>query len=142
MILALAAFTSIVLADRERNFGPRNRRPIANPSRPQLPRPAPVPLPSQNPAIPPRFVGEPRRVERQIDIASIFNAFKSVAAIPGNIIQGLGQVASAVPVALIDVGGNLATVPLSIFQGLASAAANTSGQVVNGIRNATANNTG
>ena len=142
MILALAAFTSIVLADPERNFGPRNRRPIVNPSRPQLPRPASVSLPFQNPAIPPRIVGEPRRVERQIDFAALINAFKGVAAIPGNVIQGVGKVASAVPVAVIDVGANLATVPLSIFQSVANATANTAGQLVSGLQNATGNNTG
>ena len=109
MILALAAFTSIVLAD---------------------------------PAIPPRFVGEPRRVERQFDIASIINGFKSVAAIPGNVIQGFGKVASAVPVAVINTGANLATVPLSIFQSVANATANTAGQLVSGLQNATGNSTG
>jgi len=109
VILALAAFTSIVLAD---------------------------------PAIPPRFVGEPRRVERQITIPTLINGLKSVAAIPGNVIQGVGKVASAVPEAVIDVGANLATVPLSIFQSVANATANTAGQLVSGLQNATGNNTG
>ena len=67
MILALAAFVSIVLADPQFGYRPPTRFPAPTPPRIPTPRPTPVPRPFRNPAIPPRI----GRFGRQVDFGAI-----------------------------------------------------------------------
>jgi hypothetical protein len=80
VILALAAFASIVLADPQ--FGPI-RRPILTPPPFRLPGPTPRPGWYRNPGVPPRRDGFVR-VGRQVDFGAIFARIQnSTRTIPG-----------------------------------------------------------
>jgi hypothetical protein len=91
MILALAAFVSIVLADPQIGYRPPTRFPAPTPPRITFPRPTPVPGPFRNPAIPPRTGGGVGRFGRQVDfgaigkdiIARIQGVSKTIPGIPG-----------------------------------------------------------
>uniref|UniRef100_A0A6M2DAD5 Putative secreted protein n=1 Tax=Rhipicephalus microplus TaxID=6941 RepID=A0A6M2DAD5_RHIMP len=109
VILALAVFASIVLADPQRNVGPTNRLPIATLSGLRFPPPTPVPRPFRNPAIP------PRRVERQIGLQDIpGSVLNSVAAFPemfGSIISNLAPTALKFAAMPLKFGSALAAMP-------------------------------
>jgi hypothetical protein len=88
VILALAAFASIVLADPQHFGGPL--WPVSVLPGLRSPGPTSVPGPFRNPALPPRRVTGPRRggvsgrVGRQVDFSAIFARIQnSTRTIPG-----------------------------------------------------------
>ena len=98
MILALAAFVSIVLADPQFGHGPPTRFPFFTAPRITIPRPTPVPGPFRNPAIPPRIGGGVGRFGRQVDFGAIGRDI--IARIQGVSSSNTGIPGGAAPIAL------------------------------------------
>jgi hypothetical protein len=113
VILALAVFASIVLADPQNNYGRPTGLPRVTNSRLQLPGATPVPPVYRNPAVPPRRVIPPRiggrpgdRVGRQVGfrafasniIARIQNATRNIpTAFASNILAPLRNATRNIP---------------------------------------------